>query len=250
MRRQLLWLSVVFLFVGASAFAQSAGPRFAANAQPECAEYRALQARLARGWNTWDTRSVTTQVLLPDGLAIRMVLRHNTALNSDAQLDDALIGRRGPGVEQAFPGPHSWDGSYTSLRLTWRGTNLQVQSAHDGNDLVLLITPGPASGKESIPATVAFEASYLWDRPGSVTFKGDHMEAVSPMRRVPLYLVGPDTHPAEVELYGPYFSASLTQVMGLSTGRRRTLAEIQAIMDRQEQAYRHSIAHPAATRTV
>ena len=28
--------------------------------------------RLARGWNTWDVHSVTTQVLLPEGLAIHV----------------------------------------------------------------------------------------------------------------------------------------------------------------------------------
>jgi hypothetical protein len=251
----MLWVSVFFLVCGASTFAQSAGLRLAAKTQPESAAYRELQGRLARGWNTWDTRSVTTQVLLPEGLAIRMVVRHNTALNSDAQLEDALIGRRGPGVEQVFPGPHSWDGSYTSLRLTWRGTSLRLQSAHDGDDLVMLMTPEAASGRETVPATLALEAGYLWDRPGSVTFQGDHMEAVSSAGAVPIYFdgpegTGPDRAAASMSLYGPYFSAALTQPLGLSTGRRRTLDEIRAVIDRQDKAYERSIAEPAATSVV
>jgi putative isomerase len=255
MRQQWLRSSVFLLLSGASIFAQSAKLSQAASAQPESAAYRALQGRLAHGWNTWDTHSVTTQVLLPEGLAIRMVLRHNTALNSDAQLNDALIGRRGVGVEQVFPGPHSWDGSYTSLRLTWRGTSLRVQSAHDGDDLVLLITPEAASDKESVPATVAFAAGYLWNRPGSVMFQDDHMEAVSPARRVPIYFDAPqekkpEGHPSDMDLYGPYFSAPLQQELGLSTGRRRTLTEIRAAVDRQEDTYRRSIARPAATSVV
>jgi putative isomerase len=255
MGRRFLWMFVFLPVCGSSAFAQTARLRVTTATQPDSAKYRLLQGRLARGWNTWDTHSVTTQVLLPEGLAIRMVLRHNTALNSDAQLDNALIGRRGPGVEQVFPGPHSWDGSYTSLRLTWRGTSLQVQSAHDGNDLVLLITPEAASDKGTVPATVAFEAGYLWDRPGSVTFIGDHMEAESPTRRMPLYFEGPDGskpdgRAADMDLYGPYFSAPLRQVLGLSTGRRRTMDEIRAVVDRQEKAYRRSIAQPAATSVV
>lgn len=238
----------MFLLAGsACAFAQTAGPGTGASLPPESATYRSLQDRLARGWNTWDTQSVTTQVLLPEGLAIRLVLRHNTALNSDAQLDDALIGRRGAGVEQVFPGPHSWDGSYTSLRLTWRGTSLRVQSAHDGDDLVLLVTPEAGSGKESVPATLAFEAGYLWDRPGSVAFQGDHMEAVSGGQSVPIFFDGPGVRGAEMDLYGPYFSAPVEKEMGLSTGRRRTLEEIRAVVDRQERAYRRSIAEPAAT---
>lgn len=250
MRRRFFQMGMFLLAGSACAFAQTAGPGMGASLPPESATYRLLQDRLARGWNTWDTQSVTTQVLLPEGLAIRLVLRHNTALNSDAQLDDALIGRRGAGVEQVFPGPHSWDGSYTSLRLTWRGTSLRVQSAHDGDDLVLLVTPEAGSGKESVPATLAFEAGYLWDRPGSVAFQGDHMEAVSGGQGVPIFFDGPGVRGAKMDLYGPYFSAPLEKEMGLSTGRRRTLEEIRSVLDRQERAYRRSIAEPAATRGV
>jgi neutral trehalase len=255
MHQRFPWLPVLLLLAGVSTFAQSVAPPLTAAAQPESASYRALQARLARGWNTWDTQSVTTQVLLPEGLAIRFVLRHNTALNSDAELKDALIGRREPGAEEVFPGPHSWDGSYTSLHLTWRGTSFSVQSAHDGEDLVVLVTPAASAGKESIPATVAFEAGYLWNRPGTVTLSGDHMEAVSPRRTVPIYFDGPekrnpDAATAHLSLYGPYVSAPLTQPLGLSTGRRRTLGEIRTVLDRQEKAYQQSIAEAAATTVV
>src|ERR1700729_3795410 len=58
---------------------------------PVSAEYRAVQKRLAQGWNTWDVHSVTTQVLLPEGLAIRVGMQHNTTENSDPYLGDALI---------------------------------------------------------------------------------------------------------------------------------------------------------------
>ena len=250
MRRRLLLVSVIMVAGGSFCSAQITRARAASDARPESKEYRALQSRLAQGWNTWDTHSVTTQVLLPEGLAIRLVLRHNTALNSDAQLSDVLIGRRGPGVEQVFPGPHAWDGSYTSLRLTWRGTSLRVQSAHDGEDLVMLVTP-EAAGEESVPATLAFQAGYLWNRPGSVMVEGDHMEALSGGHKVPLYFEAPSSgHAIHLALLGSYFAAPLAQTVGLSTGRRRTLEEIRAVLNRQEEAYRRSIAEPAVTSVV
>ena len=56
-------------------------------------EYEQVQKRLARGWNTWDVHSVATQVLLPEGLAIHVGMKHNSTLNGDAFLGDALIGR-------------------------------------------------------------------------------------------------------------------------------------------------------------
>lgn len=53
------------------------------------AEYSAVQRRLGQGWNTWDVNSVTTQVLLPRGLA----MNHNTTEYSDSYLENTLIGR-------------------------------------------------------------------------------------------------------------------------------------------------------------
>jgi putative isomerase len=261
------FLSLAILLLScASVFAQAGAPPSAAISPA----YHALQARLARGWNTWDTHSVTTHVLLPDGLAIRLVLRYNTALNGDALLQGTLIGRRGSEEEKVFPGPHSWDGSYTSLNLTWRGHSLRVQSAHDGDDLVLLVTPTASPDNPHLAATVAFEAGYLWNRQGTVTSVGDHMEAVSPARRIPIYFAGPSTahlgtanlDPSSLDssnlgssnrdmpLYGHYFSAPLIAPLGLSTGHHRTVEEIRAVLDRQEKAYLQSVAQPAATAAV
>ncbi len=218
-------------------------------AELKSTEYRETQARLAKGWNTWDTRSVTTHVLLPDGLAIRLVLRHNTSLNSDALLEDVLIGRRTAGAEKVFPGAHAWDGSYTSLNLTWRGHSLKVESGHAGADLVLLVTPLASSGKDSIPATLAFEAGYLWNRPGSVTILGDHLVASSAAGQVSIYATqaAPDT---KMALYGHYLASPLIQPIGLSTGQRRSVEEIRGILDRQEKLYHQSVAQPEATSVV
>jgi len=103
------------------------------------AEYAKVQERLARGWNTWDVHSVATQVLLPEGLAIHVGMKHNTTLNGDAFLSDALIGRFGNDAEKVTPGAHAWDGSYTSADYEWKGHKWRVESAHDGEDLVMLV---------------------------------------------------------------------------------------------------------------
>ena len=64
---------------------------------------------------------MATQVLLPEGLAIHVGMKHNTSLNGDAWLGDALIGRLDKDAEVVTPGPHAWDGSYTSRTLLGRG---------------------------------------------------------------------------------------------------------------------------------
>src|SRR5579863_2805961 len=124
---------------------------------PRSAEYAKVQARLARGWNTWDVHSVATQVLLPEGLAIHVGMKHNSTLNGDAWLGDALIGRFGNDAEVVTPGPHAWDGSYTRADFAWKGHKWRVESAHDGDDLVMLVTP--LESKSALPPTVMFSVN-------------------------------------------------------------------------------------------
>ena len=54
----------------------------------------------------------------------RVGMKHNSTLNGDAFLADALIGRLEKEAEKVTPGPHAWDGSYTSADYEWKG--------HDG----------------------------------------------------------------------------------------------------------------------
>ena len=197
-------------------------------------EYDALQKRLARGWNTWDVNSVTEQVLLPEGFTIRVGLKHNSSLNSDAFLSDALIGRQGQGVEQVFPGPHTWNGSFTELRLSWRDISLVLQSAHDGDDLVMLATP--AGTKEAVPPVLVFSAGVLWNRPGSVSRTGEVIEFRGPARQVRVYTTAKDAPLPPVPVAGPYFAAALVEPVGLSTGRPRTVEQIRAVLARERPA--------------
>src|SRR5215813_2032189 len=110
--------------------------------QSRSSEYSQLQRRLALGWNTWDTHSMSTHVLLPEALAIHLAFKHNTTL-----FGDEILARTSVGQGAVFPGAHAWDGGYTELRVSWRGHDWSVESAHDGRDLVLLVTPLDTAGK-------------------------------------------------------------------------------------------------------
>ncbi|MGC2764624.1 MAG: hypothetical protein WB607_03885, partial [Candidatus Acidiferrum sp.] len=176
--------------------AQAKASRSSTAAQPspapaESPEYQRTQARLAEGWNTWDVHSVTTQVLLPEGLAIHIGLKHNGTLWHESFLSDSLIGRQGPGLERVVPGPHAWDGSYSDLRLSWQGHNVRIQSAHEGKDLVLLATPLPSSpaskvSTTTLPPTIVLSVNFLWNRPGTVLQEKDHLVAHAATRTVPI----------------------------------------------------------------
>jgi putative isomerase len=202
-----------------------------AAAQPRSPEYEAVQARLARGWNTWDVHSVAAQVLLPEGFSVRIGMVSNSALYADAFLSDIEIGRLGKGDEVVTPGPHTWDGSYTELRVSWRGSDFLLQTAHDGADLVMLATPVASNG--SLPPSLVVSAGVLWNRAGSAGRAGDHIEFRDGAMSVPVYWTGQELAPAALPLGGPYLAATFLGPIGVSTGHPRTVAQIMEVLARE-----------------
>ena len=220
------------------------------------ARYQQLQDRLAVGWNTWDVHSVTTQVLLPDGLAIHVGLKHNSTLYGDAFLGDALIGRLTPGAEQVFPGPHAWEGSYTDLRLSWKGHDLRLQTAHDGANLVMLATPLPSQSLSALPATIVFSVNYLWGRPGSVMKESRRIEAHGPLHAVMVYCTcknaprGDVAEDVNLPVSDAYFSTDFVQPVGVSSGAPLSIERIRAIIERASQGYAQSVGRSGKTAEV
>ncbi len=232
-------------------------PRFADRIEPFhlSPEYQSLERRLARGWNTWDVNSVTTEVLLPEGLAIHVNLKHNSTLYGDALLTDTLIGRLSKDAEQVFPGPHAWDGSYTDLRVSWKGHSWRVQSAHAGDDLVLLATPLPSESKEPLAPTVIFAVNNLWNKAGTATKLPGEIEARNSTRIVRVYCTCEDSKRDSnaggvlniSPTTGPYFAADFVSPVGVTTGKRRTLPEAQSIIDQARSAYEASVSKSKST---
>jgi hypothetical protein len=228
------------------------------------ADYRAVQQRLARGWNSWDVHSVTTQVLLPEGLAIHIGMEHNTTEGGDAFLRDTLIGRLTPGAEQVFPGPHSWDGSYSDLRVSWMGHSWRVQSAHAGKDLVMLVSPLAGKPVSALAPTLVVSVNFLWDRPGTAIKRPGFIETQGSSGQARVFCtcvpssknassLDTDTGMARglnVPIAGAYFAADLTAPIAVSTGTPRTLAEVQAIVDAQQRVYEQSLPTDSHTRPI
>jgi putative isomerase len=214
------------------AMAQAATPR------PSSAEYQAVQRRLAQGWNTWDTNSMTTHVLLPEGLAIHVGFKHNST-----EFADAFLERTSVGAGTVFPGAHAWDGSYTDLKVTWKKHVWRVQSARDGGDLVLLVTPMETE-KFAVPGTVVFSVDFLWELPGMALKHEDSIETQGGAGAITMYCAcakGVLETQGEIPVGGAYFAAALTEPVGVSTGKRRSVAEIAAVVERQRQAYLKTI---------
>lgn len=193
-------------------------------------QYKEIKQRLIRGWNTWNTRSVLQHVLLPEGFALNLAFKQHYWLE-EKYLGEALIGRRGNGVEEVRPGPHAYDGSYTCLDITWETLEARVESASDGDGLVVLITPARAP---SSPVKMVVETGMLWNRPGSLAKDGDTLTARLPERDVRVFVTAPHAPDPYIPLKTPHISVFVKgQPIAISTGIQRDVEAVRALLDRR-----------------
>ena len=195
-------------------------------------EYRAIQARLATGWNTWDSRSVLRYVLLPDGLAVNLGLKRHAFLEED-HLAEALIGKREEGAELVRPGIRAADGSYQRLEITWRGLTATVEAGHDEDGaLAVLVTPEPDPGA---PFELVVSAGMAWNRPGAVESTGGGLLARLPESEHLVRVTGT----VEADPYAggllPHRVVRLSEPAGVYAGRpdaqAKSVADIRRILD-------------------
>jgi putative isomerase len=187
-----------------------------------------LTAALARGWNTWNTRSVLSHVLLPGGLALNLGLKE---YRSRGILDEALIGRRGENDEQVLAGPRSWDGAYTELTVRWRDISILVQSAAVDEELIVLMTPTVSPTDHPKTPLVSVTLGLLWGKPGVLQYEGGWPAArVGGRTYVLSATASPVTDDPYVPAAGPVTCFRLSDPIGLSLGARRTLSEIESIL--------------------
>ncbi len=184
-----------------------------------------MEKRLAAGWNTWNTFSVMSHVLLPEGLAVDLELRDPT---SGEVLRRPLIGRRGIDVESIRPGPHSYNGSYTDLTVTWHGIKARVQSAHTGIDEVILVSPDSSVNQDG---ELIIKPEMLWKRPGIITMEHGSFRASMPRSTVNIYTDGGERNVVQSNQDSMFVVCSLSDTIGVSTGAPRSIARIGAIID-------------------
>jgi hypothetical protein len=196
-------------------------------------QYQAIKKRLIKGWNTWNTRSVLSQVLLPEGFAVNLNFKQHDWLE-EKYLKDALIGRSGKGAEQITPGMHTYTGNYTELTIAWQQMKARVQTAHVGNDLVMLVTP---LQKTKHKVAMVVEAAMLWNRNGALSRSQDHIQARFPSgKSTSVHITSTPHHDYYVSTYSPYLAVYLDKPIGISTGKKRSLSEIQQLIAQQKQA--------------
>ena len=193
-------------------------------------EYRQLQKKLATGWNTWYNNSVLSWVLLPESFSINLCVDHVEDGDYLREAYKASDAQHRP--EKVILGLRADDGSYTSLQLSYEGIQLSIQSATDGPDELILVTPLKPSSEQLV-----IEAGLQWGRQGQIAAEtvagkeklvyhsGDHILEVG--------TTGPGMANGYVLSTAPHLGISLQNEAGIYTGKARSLEEIKEIINKR-----------------
>ena len=82
-----------------------------------------IKKQIATGWNTWDTQSKTSYVLLPCGLSIKLSFK-------DYSVDRIVKNSNVEALAQDYrviPQPRTYNGDYTELEIHFAQSRIKVQ---------------------------------------------------------------------------------------------------------------------------
>ncbi|MEY4740042.1 MAG: hypothetical protein RLZZ05_1426 [Bacteroidota bacterium] len=151
--------------------------------KPSGKEAIEMSNKLMHGWNTWNTRSVLSHVLLPECFSINLALKDQQG----KILEETLIGRdHYDSKEQVIAGPHAYDGTYTELEVEWHNIRVRVQSASVNNELYILVSPLKAATGDSLLIT----PKMLWNRKGEVKIDQRMIVGQTPTNNINVYVNG------------------------------------------------------------
>ena len=187
-------------------------------------EYKAMQAELAKGWNTWYNNSVITSVLLPESFAISLCLANKTSSDYLKEVLPAAAILKRP--EKVSYGLRADDGTYTSLTLAYKGDEFIIQTAAEAGEEYILITP-----KKSSALLLVAEAGILWNAAGTTGNANDHLFGSFNKKQVKVFFTEQPVQYAYASSTSPHLTLSLTKELGISTGKRQELAAIKAIIE-------------------
>lgn len=192
-----------------------------------------LQKNILQGWNTWNNPNLLSFVKMPEGLSLRVTFRQKGG--GPYWVDQAYItGSNSNFPERIIPVAHAYDGSYIEMNLQWAGMKSNIRAVHDGDDLLILVTPDSLPSK---PPYLVLEAGILWNQSeGKVARKSDGMEAELTSGKMTIHSTN-----KPIDLSFPLPTAHLTleseSENAFYTGKERSLEEIKAIVEREKQKF-------------
>lgn len=197
-----------------------------------CIPYEEMKRQYMTGWQTWNVNSVLSYVYMPQGLALNLCVKE---YQNGAYLRHPLIGRQNPGDEQIYPLAHG--GDYTLVRVCWRSIEFTVETASQGDQLVMLVS---ASATQPHPAMLVLETGFLWNRPGEIAGSdAQSLNAVTGDKVFSIRAVGtPAAEDPNLPCMGRWLALSLGKNAVFCVGEALSAEQAQAFLQQKRAAYR------------
>lgn len=188
-----------------------------------------IKNKLFQGFQTWDSTSVLSHILMPYGLSLRLGFKdYAFVYNNVSVLRNVIFGEvHDDGREILTPGLRSYDGTYTEVKVDFTGISAMVRTAANGDDIYILIEP---LRENAHPTSVFIEGCMLWNREGSISRKGDFIQVKLPDKTINVYTIGEELPDYYVGATSPYINVSLKDKVLFST-QKVSLAEGEKIIN-------------------
>jgi len=191
-------------------------------------EYKALQDKLCKGWNTWYNNSILTHALLPDGFCINLGIatKDNKEYLREAFKASEITHR----PEKVLLGLRADNGSYTSLKLEYFGIQISVETATDGNDEIMLISPSKPSQNYLVA-----EAGLLWNKEGEIGMKQHQLTGRFPGNTITVSSTAMPVTNAYTASTSPRLTFQLKEEIGIYTGKQKNLSTIKKMIAKRRE---------------
>lgn len=200
-----------------------------------------LQKRLLQGWNTWETHSVISHVLMPQQVGITLNLHHTAAGRLMKQWERQMNFWQFGDEDHASltAGLKAYDGSYTEVLLKWLDHDVVIETAHEGEDLVMLVT---AKRRPALGSRLVVEGGVFWNGEASVVRDEQRLVLKTQTREIPVYATGESIDAVFGNITTPYLAIPLEPENAVSTGRERTVDQVKQIVNRARAAHEAKLA--------
>ena len=226
---------IVWLAAALALAACSGDPGTNAADYPEW-EYTKIKRELAKGWNTWDSRSVFTQVWSEDQIGVKVSI-----IDLQGNENDRIrIGNRENDAAIVHPYDHTYDGTYSEVDASWHGVSVKMRCAADGKRLVMLFTPT----EEGRGGKLKVSPRRLWAPlrdSGSCEVREDGFELKAALGAGGMTgkVVSGDTRFVRSASESYYLCPADAPVL-VYTGEDITVAEAEALMQARKKAFEDS----------
>ena len=181
--------------------------------------YTELKRRTNAGWNTWNVLNNLSYVHLPDGFAINLCIKDYAERKV---LRENWVDRN----HTLIPDVRSYDGSCTRSVLRRRHMELDIRTAVDGDEQIILITPIRIAASHK--PDLVIEACLLWGKEGSIAKKDGRLTADCGDRRFEIYVTSPTVNTQYTYSHSPYVAVTLDRPVVIAT-RPCTVEEAEAL---------------------